>query len=181
MLKDQNQLAREDAVCDACNRNAVEVPWSSLEFRCTSGACNAYTTLPPAPPIFDRVDQPCRLQFKLHHELQDEYGNVTSSAVNTAAGQGGYFLQWRELEVGAAVGPEDGWTNGVKLVGAGKAVGKGKLQPPLRCQVRVRARIGPCTCSCGDAGFVECADAGNCKWTNWSQPSALATPIAANV
>ena len=83
--------------------------------------------------------------------------------------------------MGAAVGPEDGWTNGVKLVGAGKAVGKGKLQPPLRCQVRVRARIGPCTCSCGDAGFVECADAGNCKWTNWSQPSALATPIAANV
>ena len=97
--------------------------------------------------------------------------------------EGAYYLQWRELEpellaqAGPAPGHEEGWSDGVKLVGAGKQVreatphraclsppargptvttylpattlhrtqvGKGKLNPPKRCQVRVRARIGAC-------------------------------------
>ena len=58
-------------------------------------------------------------------------------------------------------------------------VGKGKLNPPKRCQVRVRARIGACACACGDAGFLECAETGSCRWTPWSQPSAPATPTPA--
>ena len=58
-------------------------------------------------------------------------------------------------------------------------VGKGKLNPPKRCQVRVRARIGACSCACGDSAFLECAETGSCSWTPWSQPSAPATPTPA--
>jgi len=99
-----------------------------------------------------------------------------------SVGAGGYHLQWRELEPGAkgnALGPEEGWQDGAKLVGPGKTVGKRKLNPPSRCQVRVRARLQGCTCGEGDDGFVACAEAGTCLWTPWSNPSTPATPIAA--
>ena len=45
--------------------------------------------------------------------------------------------------------------------------------------VRVHARIGACSCPCGDAGFLECAETGSCRWTPCSQPSAPATPTPA--
>lgn len=39
--------------------------------------------------------------------------------------------QWRELDAELAVaGAEDGWSDGAKLVGAGKQVGKGRPIPP---------------------------------------------------
>jgi len=47
--------------------------------------------------------------------------------------EGAYYLQWRELEpeqlaqAGPAPGPEEGWSDGVKLVGAGKQVGEATL------------------------------------------------------
>ena len=112
---------------------------------------------------------------------QDANGDIAKTVVTK---DGAYYLQWRELEAdlaqaGPGPGPEEGWSDGVKLVGAGKQVGKGKLNPPKRCQVRVRARIGACSCPCGDAGFLECADTGSCRWTPWSQPSAPATPTPA--
>lgn len=113
-------------------------------------------------------------------------GTIISTCVGrpdmAGMGAGGYHLQWRELEPGAkgnALGPEEGWQDGAKLVGPGKTVGKRKLSPPSRCQVRVRARLQGCTCGEGDDGFVACAEAGTCLWTPWSNPSTPATPIAA--
>ena len=94
-----------------------------------------------------------------------------------------YHLQWRELPPGLA--PADvteeahPWNDGLKLVGPGKLVGKGKLKPPMRCQVRAKARIGPCLCAFGDENYRSCSENGACKWTPWSQPSAPCTPLAA--
>ena len=65
---------------------------------------------------------------------QDERGEIAKTVVTK---DGAYYLQWRELEadrakadakaVGPGPGAEEGWSDGVKLVGAGKQVGKGKL------------------------------------------------------
>lgn len=91
VLKDANALSREEARCDVCEKAHAEVPWKQLEFKCS---CGAITLLPPAPPLVVRVEQPCRLQFTLHAEKQDEHGAVSSTVVTA---KGAYYLQVRRV------------------------------------------------------------------------------------
>ena len=65
--------------------------------------------------------------------------------------EGAYYLQWRELEpellaqAGPGPGPEEGWSDGVKLVGAGKQVGEAKLH---------RTCLSPPACGSTDTTYL---------------------------
>lgn len=66
----------------------------------------------------------------------------------------------------------------------GSTIHKRKLSSTKQTQVRVRGRLRACVCGIPadeEYSYLKCAERGVCKWTPWSPPSVLATPLQAPV
>ena len=182
LRKDENELARESAVCDVCNKTHSNYKWNVFQLRCTNPSCGgAMTLLCPAAPIVARQPNPGHLHFIMHGE-----GHQNTTTFRSALpDDGAYHVQWREFKADS-MNNEDDWQNPKKLVKRSSFVSKKSLDVNKQYQVRVRARLGPCKCGNGENNssstewdYLLCGSEDNpagCQWTPWSQPSAPATP-----
>jgi|TARA_B100000524_G_C23370300_1_gene269202 hypothetical protein len=107
LVRDANQMEREDVRCGACGAKGKET-FNTLEFKCAVQACKAVTPMPPAPPVVDR-DPPAQelgglrgpfLLWRLHGE------EANRSILRMG---GAYHAQWRAVvsDLDAARQPEE--------------------------------------------------------------------------
>jgi len=77
-----------------------------------------------------------QIRWRLHSEKLKFDGVTLESSILHAGGA--YHVQWRQLpptvtdlatELQQTLGPDEGWENGKRPIGAGKIIGKSKLEP----------------------------------------------------
>ena len=184
LFKDLNSMPRDHAICEFCQHDHSNIPWSHLSMACIK--CKALCLLPPAAPLVTRKETAGHLHFTMHGEECGLQSNgVTVPKRSCIQDAGVYHVQWRGFAGETTPGPDDEWRNPKKCVKPSSIISKKNLSDQMRYQVRVRARLGACQCGrdipSEDYGFLKCADPnlpGGCLWTPWSAPSAVATPVA---
>ena len=151
--------------------------------------------LPPAAPVVSRPEnglKPNHLHFKLNGEESADSGLLSALPED-----GQYHVQWRGFDIGEAPDEAADWKDPKRPIKRSSIISKQKLPHTKQYQVRVRARLGPCTCAegnppctcsrepctCADYAYIRCAKAAEdgrspCMWTPWSPPSKPATPTA---
>ena len=186
-------MPRDHATCQMCGHvHSNIVRWDTLQMTCAK--CQAITLLPPAAPLVERMATAGHLHFTMHGEKGAEYvSNLLQRPPTSCIGSDGvYHVQWRGVELTDEMlpGPDDEWRNPKKCVKPSSIISKKNLSDAKRYQVRVRARLGRCTCGLDNPAeeyaYLKCADGtgdgdespSHCMWTPWSLPSALATPAA---
>ena len=145
--------------CAVCKRTFRSMGWSDFEAFC--GACCISTLLPPAP-AHAWLASPGHVMWRLHgEETNDRASNVQKL-------RGCYAVQ---------TSSPTGWTPSNVRVRAPSLISKRKLATGFGCQLRVRARLGPCKCG-AQGSVIICMSRGDfrCRWTPWSEPSEAVTP-----
>ena len=192
LTAEMNQMPREEAICQECGTNHENIPFKRFELQCSKctdakTGLPTKTLLPPAAPIVKCRPGPNHLHFQIHGEDIDHCGNKTTAVPPGSE----YHVQWRGFDTGVipAEGTDQLWKDPKRPIRPSSLISKKGLCTTKQYQVRVRARLGPCTCGASnpvveggqvpEMSHIRCADQiGECRWTPWSEPSKPARPTA---